>query len=70
MFLMLPNDPIVRFLQIFQAAKGPISFLLGAVVVVAELVNFLFGHPVDTSLLFVGAGFIGLPILGPSSSKG
>jgi hypothetical protein len=46
--------------------RGPLSFALGTVIILAELGKYLLGGLVEPQLLIVGAGFCGLPLFSPT----
>lgn len=48
-----------RLADIWAAARGPASFVLGTGILIYEMIA---RHPVDAELLIVAGGLVGLPL--------
>lgn len=63
---MEPPDPFARTARAWQAIRAPLSFGLGALIILTEVTAWLvWQRAVEPQLLVIGAGFCGLPAFAP-----
>lgn len=60
---MLPPDPYLKLSQFWKAARGPASFILGAGIIVYEMIG---RGTVDVQWLVLGGGLVGAPFFTPN----
>lgn len=54
-----------RWIERWQALRGPISFGFGASLLIYEAVRTWTGKPLDGELVIAATGFCGLPMFAP-----
>lgn len=60
------DDQTRRWVDRWQALKSPISFGLGAVLLLIEVIKSWRGHPIDGELVIAASGLCGLPLFAPA----
>ena len=58
-----------RWLDAWTALQGPLSFSLGAFLLVFEAIKTLSGHVIDGELVIAACGLCGLPMFAPVRDK-
>lgn len=64
------DDQTRRWVERWQALRGPISFGLGGLLLLIEVVKSWQGHPIDGELVIAATGLCGLPLFAPSQDSG
>jgi hypothetical protein len=64
---MIARNPYRQWTQLWNAVRSPLSFAVGTLILVTEMVWSLTGHHPTPEFLVLAAGLLGLPAFLPRS---